>query len=109
MEPDTKVFFAELQPDNLISKIIELDSSLSCDSNNRFDPLVGEERCCSLSCSTSLPRNVIYSVCKYKLYPESGYLVGGTIDLSWDSITSSWTDGTYHYEWDNENFEWIIK
>jgi len=108
MNSNQKVFFAELLKDNSISKIIELDASLSYDSNNRFYPPVGEERCCLLSCSTAIPRVVVYNSCLYKLYPENGSLVGGSINYTWDSVTSSWTDGTDHYIWDNDNFEWIV-
>lgn len=102
------MYFAELQPDNSITKIIELSVMSSNDSNNRFDPAVGEEKCRSLSVSTSIPRTVVYNVCNYKLYPENGILAGGTIEYSWDGETSSWTDGTQHYTWDNTEFEWVI-
>jgi len=108
MNSNQKVFFAELSKDNSISKIIELDASLSCDSNNRFYPPVGEERCCSLSCSTALSRVVVYNAYSYKLYPENGSLVGGSINYTWDSITSSWTDGVSYYTWNNDDFEWIV-
>lgn len=103
-----KVFFAELQTDNSISKIIELDPTASCDSNNRFCPLAGEKRCSSLTLSTYVSRVVVYNACSYKLYPENGILVGGDINYTWDSNTSSWTDGTSHFIWDNDNFEWIV-
>ena len=45
MNPTTIVYFAELNPDNSISKIIEMSSHLANDTSNKFSPAAGAIAC----------------------------------------------------------------
>ena len=45
MNLDSIVYFAELNTDNSISKIIQMSASLSLDTANSFSPSAGATKC----------------------------------------------------------------
>ena len=83
MNPTTIVYFAELNPDNSISKIIEMSSHLANDTANRFSKLYlldlthlrrklflfTVNRGGAGSCVTF---TVAYSQYTYQVYPSDG-------------------------------------
>ena len=103
----TDVYFAQVQSDNTISKVLKISAAASLDSSNSFLPSVGEQKCADLSISSSYDETaVVYHSWNYHLYPKDGTLVGGGVTYTWDSGTSKWSDGTDLYSWDNTNHEW---
>ena len=114
MNPDTIVYFAELNTDNSISKIIEMSANLSFNTVNSFTPSAGAEACKKWRSSQSLVGlgatfNVVYSQYSYQLYPSDGSLLsGGSKTYAWDSGNSCWTSGSSSYTWNNTSFSWDV-
>ena len=113
MNPTTIVYFAELNPDNSISKIIEMSSHLANDTANRFSPAAGAIACRKLLRSQSIVGSggtftVAYSQYTYQVYPNDGSLIGGAKTYAWDSGNSCWTSGSNSYTWNNTSFSWDV-
>ena len=118
MDPTTIVYFAELNTDNSISKIIELSSHLANDTANRFSPAFGAIACRKLMRSqflfsdnvvgTGSTFTVVYCQYTYQVYPNDGSLVGGAKTYAWDSGNSCWTSGSSSYTWNNTSFSWDV-
>ena len=113
MNPTTIVYFAELNPDNSISKIIEMSSHLANDTANRFSPAAGAIACRKLIRSQSVVGSgvtftVAYYQYTYQVYPNDGSLIGGAKTYAWDSGNSCWTSGSNSYTWNNTSFSWDV-
>ena len=114
MNPNAIVYFAELNTDNSISKIIQMSANLSLDSTNSFSPSVGQTSCKNLMRSQSLVGlgvtfGVVYCQYTYQLYPSDGSLLsGGSKTYAWDSGNSCWTSGSSSYTWNNTSFSWDV-
>ena len=114
MNPNTIVYFAELNTDNSISKIIQMSASLSLASTNSFSPSVGQTSCKNLMRSQSLVGlgvtfGVFYCQYTYQLYPSDGSLLsGGSKTYAWDSGNSCWTSGSSSYTWNNTSYSWDV-
>ena len=114
MNPNTIVYFAELNTDNSISKIIQMSAHLSLNSTNTFSPSAGATSCKNLMRSQSLVGTgttfgVVYCQYTYQLYPSDGSLLsGGSKTYAWDSGNSCWTSGSSSYTWNNTSFSWDV-
>ena len=114
MNLDSIVYFAELNTDNSISKIIQMSASLSLDTANSFSPSAGATKCKNLMRSQSLVGagvtfGVVYCQYTYQLYPSDGSLLsGGSKTYAWDSGNSCWTSGSNSYTWNNTSYSWDV-
>ena len=113
MNPNTIVYFAELNPDNSISKIIEMSANLSFNTANsticRSKPHVKNLRRSQSLVGLGTTFGVVYSQYTYQLYPSDGSLLsGGSKTYAWDSGNSCWTSGSSSYTWNNTSFSWDV-
>ena len=110
MNLDSIVYFAELNTDNSISKIIQMSASLSLDTANLFSPTACKNLVRSQSLvGTGVTFGVVYCQYTYQLYPSDGSLLsGGSKTYAWDSGNSCWTSGSSSYTWNNTSFSWDV-